>query len=144
MAGRMEEYARAGYLTAAIDCRYHGDRAVPEAATGDGTAPRDPRSAYQDSLVRCARLDLRPPTWLARCETMLLVQCDRCAEMNICAVSENCCQRQRRRARLGVSVCVGRPRRQPTVYRRAWRGSGERPFLLDNVWDLQVSRDNGA
>ena len=20
--------------------------------------------------------------------------------------------------------------------RRAWRGSGERPFLLDNVWDL--------
>ena len=53
MAGRMEKYARAGYLTAAIDCRYHGDRAVPEAAVGSGSAPPDPRSAYQDSLVRC-------------------------------------------------------------------------------------------
>ena len=20
---------------------------------------------------------------------------------------------------------------------RAWRGSGERPFLLDNIWDIQ-------
>ena len=53
MAGRMEQYARAGYLTAAIDCRYHGDRAVPEAAGNGVSPPRDPRSAYQDSLVRC-------------------------------------------------------------------------------------------
>ena len=53
MAGRMEQYARAGYLTAAIDCRYHGDRAVPDAAW-DGVAKQDPWSAYQDSLVRCA------------------------------------------------------------------------------------------
>ncbi len=31
------------------------------------------------------------------------------------------------------------PAHPPTLPRccRAWRGSGERPFLLDNVWDLQ-------
>jgi len=28
--------------------------------------------------------------------------------------------------------------------RRAWRGSGERPFLLDNVWDLQVRHSQSA
>ena len=57
MAERQEQYARAGYLTAAIDCRYHGDRAVPKAA-GLASPPLDPRSAYQDSLVRCAVLSL--------------------------------------------------------------------------------------
>ncbi len=57
MADRMERYARSGYLTAAIDCRYHGDRALPEAA-GRDSGSGNPRSAYQDALVRCARKDL--------------------------------------------------------------------------------------
>lgn len=42
-----EEYARAGYFTAAIDCRYHGERCVPDVAAGQ-TA----RDVYQDALVR--------------------------------------------------------------------------------------------
>ncbi len=56
MAGRMEQYACAGYLTAAIDCRYHGDRAVPEAMGHGRSKPQDPRLAYQASLVRCGSL----------------------------------------------------------------------------------------
>eukprot|EP00803_Ostreobium_quekettii_P008242 evm.model.scf_2141.1 EVM.evm.TU.scf_2141.1 scf_2141:2802-6893(+) len=55
------QFASAGYLTAAIDCCYHGDRCI----TGEAS-----RSCYQDALAR------------------------------------------------------------------AWRTGIERPFLLDNVWDL--------
>ena len=55
MADRMEQYARSGYLTAAIDCRYHGDRALPDAAV-QGSGSSDPRSAYQDALVRCVTI----------------------------------------------------------------------------------------
>lgn len=55
------KFARAGYFTASIDCRYHGDRCLPK---------DKPRSCYQDALVR------------------------------------------------------------------AWKTGCERPFLLDNVWDI--------
>ncbi|KAI3431599.1 hypothetical protein D9Q98_004649 [Chlorella vulgaris] len=61
LATQQAHFARRGYLAAAIDCRYHGDRA----AVGEGCW-----EGYQQALVR------------------------------------------------------------------AWRGSGELPFLLDNVWDL--------
>lgn len=43
----MAEYALAGYLTAAIDCRYHGERALPEDCHVDAS------NAYQDALCRC-------------------------------------------------------------------------------------------
>lgn len=43
--GRMELAAQRGYLTAAIDCRYHGRRFPP------GESKRD---CYEDALVRCA------------------------------------------------------------------------------------------
>ena len=46
MAELMAEYAASGYLTAAIDCRYHGARALPEGCLAD------PRNAYQDALCR--------------------------------------------------------------------------------------------
>ena len=35
-----------GFLAAAVDCRYHGERAAPGAVT--------PYEGYQDALVRCA------------------------------------------------------------------------------------------
>lgn len=44
---KMVEYATAGYITAAIDCRYHGRR-CPTHDVG-GVSPRD---AYQMALVR--------------------------------------------------------------------------------------------
>ncbi|KAL4438723.1 hypothetical protein ABPG77_006327 [Micractinium sp. CCAP 211/92] len=66
LAARQAEFARRGYLAAALDCRYHGERADPALAGGEG---------YQQALVR------------------------------------------------------------------AWRGSGERPFLLDNVWDILRTLD---
>lgn len=47
MAGRQVEYARSGYVTAAIDCRYHGQR-IPEDEP-------DKRGYYQQSLVRAWR-----------------------------------------------------------------------------------------
>ena len=37
------KFARAGYLTASIDCRYHGDRCLSK---------DNARSCYQDALVR--------------------------------------------------------------------------------------------
>ncbi|CAL8472161.1 g11703 [Coccomyxa elongata] len=66
MHGRMELAAQRGYLTAAIDCRYHGRRCSP----GESG-----RHCYEDALVR------------------------------------------------------------------AWRTGNERPFLLDNVWDLTILLD---
>ncbi|KAG1661623.1 hypothetical protein FOA52_002853 [Chlamydomonas sp. UWO 241] len=65
MRSRQEAYAHAGYLTVAVDCRYHGERAQP----AEGGTPAA-RAVYEDALVR------------------------------------------------------------------AWRDGPERPFLLDNVWDL--------
>ncbi len=47
MLPRMAEYAAAGYVAVAIDCRYHGARAAADAA---GSA----RDGYQQALVRCA------------------------------------------------------------------------------------------
>jgi hypothetical protein len=44
MLPRMLDYAAAGYLAAAIDCRYHGARAAAPA-----------RDVYQQSLVRAWR-----------------------------------------------------------------------------------------
>lgn len=44
MAERQATYARKGYLTASIDCRYHGKRAV---------GGLEPRAGYQAALVRC-------------------------------------------------------------------------------------------
>ncbi|KAK9905832.1 hypothetical protein WJX75_007214 [Coccomyxa subellipsoidea] len=66
MHGRMELAAQRGYLTAAIDCHYHGRRCLPGGAG---------RHCYEDALVR------------------------------------------------------------------AWREGIERPFLLDNVWDLTILLD---
>ena len=43
MRGRAEAGARRGYLTASIDCRYHGRRCPPG---------EDKRSCYEHALVR--------------------------------------------------------------------------------------------
>ncbi|GAX80085.1 hypothetical protein CEUSTIGMA_g7523.t1 [Chlamydomonas eustigma] len=60
---KQEDYARGGYIAAAIDCRYHGERA--QEVKGQPV-----RHVYEDALIR------------------------------------------------------------------AWRGGEERPFLLDNIWDI--------
>ncbi|KAK9840969.1 hypothetical protein WJX81_003405 [Elliptochloris bilobata] len=67
MRERMGRAASLGFLAAAIDCRYHGERALRGATS--------PYEGYQEALGR------------------------------------------------------------------AWRGSGEHPFLLDNLWDLRVLVD---
>ena len=41
----MVRAAGLGFLAAAVDCRYHGGRAAPQAVT--------PYEGYQDALVRC-------------------------------------------------------------------------------------------
>ena len=42
---RQEEYALAGYLTVAMDLRYHGERARPEAG-------QTVRQHYEEALIR--------------------------------------------------------------------------------------------
>ena len=44
MRERMVRAAGLGFLAAAVDCRYHGERAAPGAVT--------PYEGYQDALVR--------------------------------------------------------------------------------------------
>lgn len=46
MRGRQEAYAYSGYLTVAVDCRYHGERAQP------ATPGQPARAVYEDALVR--------------------------------------------------------------------------------------------
>jgi hypothetical protein len=57
LAPQQAEFAGRGYLVAAIDCRYHGDRRDPSYA--------NPRDGYEAALVRCAAgwhlTPLRPP-----------------------------------------------------------------------------------
>ena len=45
MQGRAEAGAKRGYLTASIDCRYHGRRCPPG---------EDKRDCYENALVRSA------------------------------------------------------------------------------------------
>ena len=155
MADRMELYARSGYLTAAIDCRYHGDRALPEAA-GQSPGSGDPRSAYQDALVRCAcqhaqhaQHSMTHDTarhFTAHFDNTLL--CVYCL-LGILCIAWSTKESWRMSPEADPTVqCVYAllhrglcwPERDICrLHRcRAWRGSGERPFLLDNVWDLQV------
>ena len=47
MKERMVRAAGLGFLAAAVDCRYHGERAAPGAVT--------PYEGYQDALVRCTQ-----------------------------------------------------------------------------------------
>lgn len=47
MVPRMEAHARRGFLTAAIDCRYHGERTDPSSSC-------TPFVQYQDAVYRCA------------------------------------------------------------------------------------------
>ena len=47
MRPRQEEYAADGFLTAAIDLRYHGERAAP--AEGQPA-----RQVYEEALIRWA------------------------------------------------------------------------------------------
>ena len=54
MQGRAETGAKRGYLTASIDCRYHGRR-CPEG--------EDKRDCYEHALVRSA-LSLDPAVYL--------------------------------------------------------------------------------
>ena len=49
MRGRAEAGARRGYLTASIDCRYHGRRCPPG---------KDRRDCYEHALVRSDSTDL--------------------------------------------------------------------------------------
>eukprot|EP00955_Chlamydomonas_euryale_P047112 353590-Chlamydomonas_euryale.AAC.7 len=46
LRSRQEDYARAGYLTAAVDSRYHGERAHP-ALPGPAA-----RAVYEEALVK--------------------------------------------------------------------------------------------
>ena len=48
MLPRMLDYAAAGYLAAAIDCRYHGMRAAAPGGSSRGSS----RDGYQQALVR--------------------------------------------------------------------------------------------
>lgn len=54
MAARMAQYAADGFLAAAVDCRYHGERARAQ----DGQHARD---VYQDALVRAWREGVERP-----------------------------------------------------------------------------------
>jgi hypothetical protein len=49
MMPRLLAYAELGFLAAAIDCRYHGERAA-------GGAGRECRSGYQDAVYQCVPL----------------------------------------------------------------------------------------
>jgi hypothetical protein len=60
MLPRMMDYAAAGYVGVAIDCRYHGARAAADAA---GSA----RDGYQQALVRWATRSRRCLTCIMGC-----------------------------------------------------------------------------
>ena len=102
LAEQQAALAARGYLAAAIDCRYHGDRAVA-AATSAG-APGAAAAAEATAAAATAAA---------------------------AAAAEG--------GRGGDGHTPLPPARE--VYQQAlvaaWRGSGERPFLLDTVWDVQ-------
>lgn len=51
MRGRAEAGAKRGYLTASMDCRYHGRRCPPS---------EDKRNCYEHALVRSGPASLSP------------------------------------------------------------------------------------
>lgn len=120
MRHRQEQYARAGYITAAIDCRYHGARAQPYTLPPPplDVAPffADPQSPAEKEAIRSAEKHCAD-TWAA--------------------VLEEHAHRKGLRKPVGAD---GRGLSKRDVYQlalvAAWRGSGERPFLLDTAWDL--------
>eukprot|EP00887_Chlorella_sp_A99_P002427 scaffold10.g2427.t1 len=89
LADQQAALARAGYLAAAIDCRYHGGRSAG-ASAGTGAAAGSPLAQEQEG----------PPA-----------------------------------ARQAPAPGAAREGYERALV-AAWRGSGERPFLLDTVWDV--------
>lgn len=57
MRERMIRAAGLGFLAAAVDCRYHGERAAPGAVT--------PYEGYQDALVRYTQCHRKRLSWPA-------------------------------------------------------------------------------
>jgi len=67
LRSRQEDYARAGYLTAAVDSRYHGERAHP-ALPGPAA-----RAVYEEALVKAWRDGVERPFLLDNVWDQLLL-----------------------------------------------------------------------